>query len=280
MDTAIEKSSKAIIANLDEYISTIKGNLQQITSSAQSYSDTLKNAPTSAQSNQRPHGGITQRQRATQVVKERHVLIDFSSAEVTKSFRKVSDSAMVEKANSALKDLNGVGDCKFLSAARMRNGGILLEMSNAQDIAWLVGAEIKDKFTKTFDPTALIKPQCYSIFIQFVPITFQPEEDTDLRELEEANGMPQDSIVRAKWAKPIECRAPNQLCGHLILVLSFPQAANKILTEGIRICHKLAYATKCRREPLRCLKCHAWNHIASECIIMWYVWWTPQNFRL
>jgi hypothetical protein len=36
MDTAIEKSSKVIIANLDEYIPTIKGNLQQITSLVQS----------------------------------------------------------------------------------------------------------------------------------------------------------------------------------------------------------------------------------------------------
>jgi hypothetical protein len=44
MDTAIEKSSKAIIENLDKYISMIKGNLQQIMSSVQSYSDTLKNA--------------------------------------------------------------------------------------------------------------------------------------------------------------------------------------------------------------------------------------------
>jgi hypothetical protein len=38
---------------------------------------------------------------------------------------------MMKKANSVLKDLDEMGDRKFLSAAHMRNGGILLEMSNA-----------------------------------------------------------------------------------------------------------------------------------------------------
>jgi hypothetical protein len=31
--------------------------------------------------------------------------------------------------------------------------------------------------------------------------------------------------------------------------------------------HKLVYATKCRKEPLCCLKCHGWNHITNECLL-------------
>jgi hypothetical protein len=142
-----------------------------------------------------------------------------------------------------------------------------MEMNNADDIAWLLSDNIKDPFLESYEPTATFKPPSFSVFVQFVPFSFTPSTDADLREIEEVNSMPRDSIIRAKWVKPPLRRAKSQSCGHLILVLSSPQSANKILTDGLRVAHKLVFATKCKREPIRCLKCHGWNHIANECTV-------------
>ena len=44
-----------------------------------------------------------------------------------------------------------------------------------------------------------------------------------------------------------------------------PQSANNALANGLFMCQKKVYAEKCKREPLHCLKCHGWNHLASTC---------------
>ena len=72
-------------------------------------------------------------------------------------------------------------------------------------------------------------------------------------------------IVRACWIKPVARRSPSQTCGHTVLAFSMPEAANKALAHGLFICQKKVYAKKCKKEPIHCLKCHGWGHLAHDC---------------
>jgi len=60
--------------------------------------------------------------------------------------------------------------------------------------------------------------------------------------------------------------APNKPVGTLILTFSNPDVANRAKASGLVICNKRVSVSKYKKEPIRCLKCQGWNHIASECI--------------
>ena len=72
-------------------------------------------------------------------------------------------------------------------------------------------------------------------------------------------------IQRARWIKPISRWSPAQTCGHVILSSTSPDTANEALAHSLFIFQKKVYAEKCKKEPLRCLKCHGWGHLASDC---------------
>ena len=71
------------------------------------------------------------------------------------------------------------------------------------------------------------------------------------------------NIVR--WAKPINRRSPHERSAHIILSVSSPEAANRLIANGIIICRKKCYVKKIKKEPTRCLKCQGWNHMARDC---------------
>lgn len=110
-----------------------------------------------------------------------------------------------------------------------------------------------------------MKERTYQTVAPFVPLTFNPDSDRDLREIEEVNDLPEGSIAKARWIKPQNRRAPTQTVGHAMISLTTPEAANQILLKGILICHKRILPQKNRKEPTRCLKCHRYGHIAANC---------------
>lgn len=130
---------------------------------------------------------------------------------------------------------------------------------------WLLTDAQHTRFTDDFGYGAEIKPRSYAIIAYFIPLTFDPENVKHLREVEEINDLPTNTITKANWIKPKEKRAANQTCGHAIFTTSSPDVANSIISKGFYICHKRIKANKCKREPLRCLRCQRWNHVASSC---------------
>ena len=198
-------------------------------------------------------------------MRSRQLLIDLDNAADPTALAGKSISDIRDQANKALLLSHGTPTLKVRAVTKLRNRGVLLEFNSDEAVEWLQDAERWRAFLVQLHKLAIIKPRMYNIVVQFVPLSFRPKKDTELHEVEESNGLDDGDIVRARWIKPIMRRSPSQVCGHMILSFLSPQPANEVLAGGLFIRQKKVYAEKCKREPLRCLKCQGWNHMASSC---------------
>lgn len=112
---------------------------------------------------------------------------------------------------------------------------------------------------------ASIKKRSHPMIAYYVPLTLNTDNPAHMSEIAESNNLQPGDLLKARWAKPPARRSPNQTCGHLILTFSNPDAANRAKTEGLIICNKRVSVAKYKKEPIRCLKCQGWNHVAAEC---------------
>ena len=152
------------------------------------------------------------------------------------------------------------------SARRLNNGGILLELDTEEATRWINSAINRLTFLTKLAPEARIKTRAYPIVIQLIPLDFDPKRTEEVCNMEETNKMLPGSIMSDQWLKPLQRREPSQEVAHALITFHSAEAANKVLTEGIIICQKRIYAEKCKKEPIRCLRCHGWNHLTYTCL--------------
>lgn len=115
-------------------------------------------------------------------------------------------------------------------ANKLRNGGLVYELDSAEVAGMLrEDAQVRDTFMENFSSHAMVKPQLYPIIVEWVPISFSPESEKELWEVEDVNTIEEHGIEKARWIKPTACREPNQRAAHLILFLTNPRTANHIL---------------------------------------------------
>ena len=113
----------------------------------------------------------------------------------------------------------------------------------------------------------MTKSRNYSVMAYSVPLTFNTMERSHIKEVVETNNLPKDSIKKCRWTKAPERRNPNQSVGHVIITFTDPDSVNQSILNGLVICNKKVSVTKCKQEPVRCLKCQGYNHVVNECII-------------
>ncbi|KIJ50423.1 hypothetical protein M422DRAFT_77320, partial [Sphaerobolus stellatus SS14] len=154
------------------------------------------------------------------------------------------------------------------AANRLSNGGIVYELDSSEAAKLIQdNEEVRKRFTDLYSAQASIKPRLYPIIAERVPTSFKPDSNADIRNLEESNGIYTGEIERARWIKPPERRDVNQRAAHLIILVSNPRTANRLIRDGIRIHQTLLWCRKLLKEPSRCLKCHriGTGHFASQC---------------
>ena len=102
--------------------------------------------------------------------------------------------------------------------------------------SWFNDKAVRGRFLGNIHLGAFIKPQVFNVVMQFVPLMFRLEKDTDLRELEQVNGLEDRAMMKVRWIKPAARWSPSQTYGHMILLFSSPVTANDTLAYSLFIC--------------------------------------------
>ena len=253
---------KSAIADLKDLVSTSSPPPQPVHSP---YRDALS-------TQQKPREAGTQASddaRANAARKERQLLIDialdhpavsnniFTRLELITLFQKAITATSTEEANTP--------DLQLKSLRVLRNGGILLEFPSKQAVDWL---KDNDRLQKLADATGgklMFKDRSYNIVVPFVPTATFIEESETLRLIENENELPVGSIAVARWIKPAHRRDTGQRVAHALFRLTTPEAANALIKNGMYINLERLCPAKDKKEPLRCLKCQRWGHMAKDC---------------
>ena len=255
----VKAAMQAAVAEIKLASTALMESSTKMAATATSYRDALTTKGLTT-----PVPSLDARVRAREGVKARQVLVDALTPS-QQLHRAANNTQLVAKANEALHSTECPPSHCFVGTRRLNNGGLLLEMDSEDAASWLSSPVNKANFLGRFAPDATFKSRTYSLVVQFVPLQFRPDSEPELRDIEEANMLPKNAILWAQWIKPAYRRAPDQTCGHVLVVMTKPEDANTILTNGIILCQKRVYTKKCKKEPTRCLKCHSWGHMSYDC---------------
>ena len=268
---------EAMVSNMTEVLKVaaqgLTDNTIKLTETTASYKDVLANtAPCRPPGNIAPShaSALAPRLQAREGVRARQVLIDVDDCTRPEAEALLVSSIMdlkrrLDKALGSCGDDGAPALYKARAVTRLKNGGILMELESDEAVEWFMHSGIWKKFVAGLHPEAIIKLRNYHIVAQFVLLSFKPDKDDGLREVKESNSMKTGDIQRVRWIKPISRQLPAQTCSHIILSFTSPDTANEASAHGLFICQKKVYAEKCKKEPLHCLKCHGWGHLAHDC---------------
>ena len=206
--------------------------------------------------------------KARQLSKARQILVEFADLQEKEKMRSTSLTALIESANKSLKEAIPSTASTIVNAAKLAHGGLLLEFNSHDVISQLDQEGIKEVFLAGLSPSAHIRPRQYNVVVYFIPLTFNAGDPDDMREIEHLNGLTAHSITATRWIKPPNRRSPHQLVAHAVFTFADPKTANQIIVEGITIRQKKLNAVKSKREPIRCLKCQQWGHLANSCLAL------------
>ena len=209
---------------------------------------------------------IDPKHQARQLSKARQLLLDFVDPQERELLRGTSLTTLVEVANKALKDAIPETVLSVVNAVKLAHGGLLLEFNSQAAVEQLDHAHARDIFLKGLGTSAYVRPRRYNVIVYYVPLTFDTDDPEGMREIESTNSLPDQSIASMRWIKPPGRRSPRQLVAHAIIAFSDPKAANKALVEGLTICQRKLDTVKSKREPVRCMKCQIWGHLAGSCL--------------
>jgi len=245
IDAALNKAAKKVAGTLTAIVETaaeelrtataaVEASASQMKAMSMSYRDALQSSPPSSAAGV---ATMDMRVRAREGIQSRQVLID-ARAQSQGIHPGESNPELVAAVNSALCDMDDPPGHKFISTRQLNNGGVLLELDSEEAAGWLGSLVTKASFLGHFALEAVIKERSFPLVVQFVPLYFKPEKESDLHQVEADNNLPTGSFLQVRWIKPVHRWAVGQTCGHVMAVLDKPNVANKILTGGLIVCQK------------------------------------------
>jgi len=220
-----------------------------------SYSDILSNGPPP---------NVNPKVVAREGIKARQFLVDCPPES---DIHTKSQTEILKMFNAALTKAGaGAQEGKIRSVERLRNGGLLGEFGTDEGAKWLNKSTNANEFFTALGNVgngAKLKPRSHNVIVYFAPLTFDPN---GTEEILEANPiLAGGGLIKARWAKPPQRRNPGQQRGHIILTVSSGDLGNELINKGFMACNRNLSVARCKKEPVRCLKCQGWNHFASEC---------------
>ena len=111
-----------------------------------------------------------------------------------------------------------------------------------------------------------MKDRQYNVVVPFLPITTDISTPDTIQHIEEGNELPSSSISQICWIKDLARRNSQQRVAHTMFSLTTPEAANRIIDQGLCIYLERFQPHKDKKEPIRCLKCQHWGHLLRPCL--------------
>jgi len=142
---------------------------------------------------------------------------------------------------------------------------VLLTLNSKEVAKWIREPGNKEMFANRFSAKAHIRERSFNLIVPRVPITFKPSEGKHLHKIEEVNNLDKNMLSKARWIKPVERRRPEQIYAYAIITLTSTNSANILIRDGLVICSTKVRPTKQKHEPIQCMKCRRWGHLAAEC---------------
>ena len=262
MEEAANNLSK-VAQEVETRITKAAETSDQIANNAQTYRDALLRDPrpgTTRQVETEEHRAIEEARER----KERQVLVEFLDAQSLS----ISLEAIQEKAEEAIKQVKSPDspqDTSIVSVSKTRKNAVVINFNTKEAAQWLRTSTVSLEFEAYFITGADVKPRQYSIVVPRIPLTFDPEDDSHLREVEEANGLEEYCIAKARWIKPAHRRKPGQKSAYATFLINDVNIANKCIKDGLLVCRMKTYPSKLKLEPTQCMKCRGWGHFANAC---------------
>ena len=256
MTKDLEKKA-AVLEKKTTELTEVAEKAAQQAGNAGSYRDALTRATSGAPPDANP------RLAAKESIRQRQLLIDLPKGSTLSD---CTNSILVGKFAEAMGRATGQQH-KIRSALKLQNGGILVEMVTDEGAVWLaLKANAEAFLLELGESEASFKTRSFNVIAYYVPLTLDTNSIKDRQEIEETNSIPKDGLTKLRWIKPPIRRREDQRFAHVIATFSDAETANRAIVNGLSICHKRVSVAKCKKEPIRCLKCQGWDHIASECV--------------
>jgi len=262
----LEEAAKGLIKAaeaLEAKVSQVSVTTTKIANTANTYRDALLKAPP-RRAAQGDAPQIDEAIARSTDRKLRQVLIELPPDEMRWS----SLESIKAKAMEAIKKIVMPAppeDIEVTEITKTRRNGLILLLNTKEAASWLQETEVELLFTGNFSSGAIFKPRQYTILVPRIPLTFSPEQDAHLREVEEGNDMEKGTIAKARWIKPAYRRKPEQRVAHATLMIRDAKIANKCIKDGLYICGTKVFPEKLKQEPTQCMKCRKWGHYAADC---------------
>jgi hypothetical protein len=173
----------------------------------------------------------------------------------------------LRKVTDSLAKASGDPQLILRSAVWLCNNNLLLEAKDDSTAIWLHTQANMNTLKQDLGIKATAKPRAHNVIAFFVPLMLDMDDQTHRDEVAEANNINPRSIIKYRWSKPPAKHTPGQQVRHLNITFSSTDTANYVILNRLVICNKKVSVAKDRKEPIRCLKCQAYDHVATECII-------------
>lgn len=256
MDARIQSISEGM-ASMQVMMEDLKTQMIARPTSPNSHSHSYRDAVTAANT-QQPDAPATKKSqqgsdqaRAHSAIKQRQLLLDPDSDHpLIKNDTTTENLAAIFQ--QALNSLNTIAapDLQLRSLFRLRNQGIVLELSSTEAACWVKSPANRAKFMEELGGKIRLKDRQFNMVVSFLPITTDINATETTQHIEEGNGLPNRSISQIRWIKDLAKRDRCQCVAHALISLTTPEAANELIEKGTCIyleCHR---THKDKREPI------------------------------
>ena len=106
---------------------------------------------------------------------------------------------------------------------------MIIQLVSREAAEWLQEPFNKVAFTEKLDANAYIKERTYPLVVPRVPISFDPQIQEHLCEVETINNLALNTISKARWIKPLYRRHAKQTIAYAMLSLNSANKANRLI---------------------------------------------------